>query len=45
MIMNADGLEQTNLTNNPADDYHPAWSPDGKKLFSAPSAMETLKSI
>lgn len=29
--MNADGSEQTNLTNNPADDRYPAWSLDGKK--------------
>jgi TolB protein len=25
--MNADGTDQTNLTENPADDYDPAWSP------------------
>jgi len=29
-IMNADGSEQTNLTNNPADDIASAWSPNGK---------------
>jgi len=28
--MNADGSEQTNLTNNPADDIASAWSPNGK---------------
>ena len=32
--MNADGTGQKNLTNNPADDYNPAWSPDGRKLLS-----------
>ena len=26
-VMNADGSGQTNLTNNAAGDYHPAWSP------------------
>ena len=28
--MNPDGTQPTNLTNNPADDQFPAWSPDGK---------------
>jgi TolB protein len=28
-VMNSDGSEQTNLTNNPAFDSDPAWSPDG----------------
>ena len=31
-VMNADGTGQTNLTNNPAHDYSPAWSPDGTKI-------------
>ena len=31
-IMNADGSKQTNLTNNPAYDNCPSWSPDGKKI-------------
>ena len=26
-LMNADGSGQINLTNNPADDYSPTWSP------------------
>lgn len=30
--MRADGSEQVNLTNNPARDFKPAWSPDGKKI-------------
>jgi len=30
--MNTDGNEQTNLTNNPAEDEFPSWSPDGKKI-------------
>ena len=31
-VMNADGSGQTNLTNNPADDHAPAWSPDGSRI-------------
>ena len=30
--MNADGSDQVNLTSNPATDYNPSWSPDGKKI-------------
>jgi len=26
-IMNADGTNQVNLTNNPADDEEPSWAP------------------
>lgn len=31
--MNADGSGQTNLTNNPADDYGGRWSPDGSYIL------------
>jgi Tol biopolymer transport system component len=31
-VMNGDGSELTNLTNNPADDQAPFWSPDGKRI-------------
>ena len=31
-VMNADGSDQTDLTNNPAKDDHPVWSPDGKQI-------------
>jgi Tol biopolymer transport system component/uncharacterized RDD family membrane protein YckC len=31
-VMNADGSGKTNLTNNPAPDRGPAWSPDGRKI-------------
>jgi len=31
-VMNADGSEQKKLTNNPAFDTRPSWSPDGKKV-------------
>jgi hypothetical protein len=31
-VMNPDGTGQTRLTNNPAEDFNPAWSPDGSKI-------------
>ena len=31
-IMNPDGSEQVNLTQHPAEDYDPAWSPNGKQI-------------
>lgn len=31
-MMNADGSEQTNLTNDPDWDNSPRWSPDGSKI-------------
>ncbi len=31
-VMNADGSNQTNLTNNPASDDYPSWTPDAKKI-------------
>ena len=31
-IMNADGTNPVNLTNNEAWDFNPSWSPDGKKI-------------
>ena len=31
-VMDADGSNQTRLTNNPADDWLPAWSPDGSRI-------------
>ena len=35
-LMNSDGSEQINLTQHPAADYNPAWSPNGKQiLFSS----------
>ena len=30
--MDADGSDQTNLTNDPEFDYFPEWSPDGKRI-------------
>ena len=35
-IMNPNGSDQVNLTQHPAEDYDPAWSPNGKQiLFSS----------
>jgi len=34
-IMNRDGSSPSNLTNNPAFDGYPAWSPDGSKIVFA----------
>src|ERR687893_2407217 len=31
-VMNADGSDQTNLSNNDADDFNPSWSPDGERI-------------
>ena len=31
-VMDADGGNQLNLTNNPHDDRSPSWSPDGKRI-------------
>lgn len=31
-VMNADGSGQRNLTNDPAEDLAPVWSPDGRRL-------------
>ena len=32
-VMNGDGSGLTNLTDNPANDIGPVWSPDGKKII------------
>jgi TolB protein len=34
-VMNADGTGQTNISNNPAFDHGPSWSPDGTKIIFA----------
>ena len=31
-VMDADGSNQQNLTNHPAADWDPSWSPDGKRI-------------
>ncbi len=45
-IMNADGTEQTNLTNTPGvDEYRPAWSPDGRRIaFVRSNSVWVMKS-
>jgi Tol biopolymer transport system component len=34
-VMNTDGTSQVNITNNPSEDGHPSWSPDGNKIVFA----------
>lgn len=36
-VINADGTNETRLTNNNADDFNPTWSPDGTKIAFATS--------
>jgi TolB protein len=31
-VINADGTDERELTNNPSDDYFPAWSLNGTKI-------------
>ena len=35
LLMNPDGTQQVNLTNHPATDYSPAWSPTGEQILFA----------
>ena len=44
-VMNADGSDQTRLTNNPAPDSGPSWSPDGKKIAFMSRSDENLDII
>jgi TolB protein len=32
-LINANGSEQINLTNNPSEDHDPSWSPDGSRVL------------
>ena len=41
-VMNADGSGQTRLTNNPAVDRDPAWSPDGRQIVFASTRDDSL---
>ena len=44
-VMDADGGNQENLTNNPANDSQPDWSPDGTKIafVSGPRPYTNLR--
>ena len=39
-IMNPDGSQQVNLTQHPAADYDPAWSPNGKQIVFSSDRTE-----
>src|SRR5918992_951085 len=43
-VMTADGSDQTNLSNNDADDFNPSWSPDGEKIAFSSFRDETEES-
>ncbi len=45
-VMNADGTNAVNLTNNGADNQEPSWSPDGKKIiFSAKKKRTRIRNL
>jgi len=45
-LMNADGTGRTNITNHPAGDFQPAWSPNGSSLaFTSTRAVDGSRDI
>ncbi len=44
LVMNTDGTGEINLTNHPADDLSPAWSPDGRASLLSRTVMATKRS-
>jgi Tol biopolymer transport system component len=42
-VMNADGSEQTNISNSPAHDSSPSWSPDGTKIAFVSNSNRDLQ--
>ena len=44
-VMDADGGNQQNLTNNPHYDMSPSWSPDGKRIVFQSDREEPLRDV
>lgn len=42
-VMNSDGSDERNLTNDPDDDFDPDWSPDGSQLAFASNRTDQVQ--